>query len=163
MSDLLKKNLRFAHLLIFSEQPERSANSHSFVLRDLSKLFTVAHLIWAIWANERMSNERIHNPDGRQQGNHMASVGWWKGQFHEIFWVFFLHETNLQYLGPLLTLISRACQPTLNTGIVGFCNLSSIGFLNPTPICPASVLVLFFSGNDTERRTRPSWIFRSNL
>ena len=61
-----KKNKQFPHLswatwancsqlLIFHERPERFAHSHSFVLNDLSELLRVAHLIWAIWANEQMS------------------------------------------------------------------------------------------------------------
>ena len=42
-------------LLISSERPERFAHGRSFVLSDLSESLTVAHLIWAKWANERMS------------------------------------------------------------------------------------------------------------
>ena len=74
----------FAHLLwatwancsqslIYHEQPDRFANSRSFVLSlltDLSKALTVDHLIWAIWANrsqlliwsersKQMSNEQM--------------------------------------------------------------------------------------------------------
>ena len=53
--------------LIYHEQPDRIALltwatwainiycNHSFVLSNLSKWLTVTHLIWAIWANERMS------------------------------------------------------------------------------------------------------------
>ena len=35
----------------------------SFVLRDLNDSLTVAHLSWAVWGNEGMSDERILNPD----------------------------------------------------------------------------------------------------
>ena len=45
--------------LISSEQPERFTHGRSFVLSDLSESLTVAHLIWAKWANEWMSNERM--------------------------------------------------------------------------------------------------------
>ena len=41
--------------LFWYEQPEQFAHSHSFVLSDMSKSLTVAHLIWAIWVNEQMS------------------------------------------------------------------------------------------------------------
>ena len=51
------------HELICHEQPERFAHSRSFVLSDLRESLTVAHLIWAIWANERWANERIPSPD----------------------------------------------------------------------------------------------------
>ena len=80
MSDLLRKKEQFTHLLIFHERPEqiahsssfvmsdlsnwltiarpeRFAHSCSFVLSDLSESLTVAHMIWAIWANDRMSNK----------------------------------------------------------------------------------------------------------
>ena len=60
-----QKNERFDHSLIYHEQPEQIAQSHSFVMSDLSEFahsrsfvlsdlsesLTVAHLIWAIWAN----------------------------------------------------------------------------------------------------------------
>ena len=45
--------------LISSERPERFAHGRSFVLSDLSESLTVAHLIWAKWVNEQMSNEQI--------------------------------------------------------------------------------------------------------
>ena len=45
--------------LISSERPERFAHDRSFVLSDLSESLTVAHLIWAKWANEQMSDERM--------------------------------------------------------------------------------------------------------
>ena len=48
--------MRIAHLLIYSERPERIAQGRSFVLRDLSKWFTVAH--W-FERNEQMSDERM--------------------------------------------------------------------------------------------------------
>ena len=38
-----QKNERFAHLLIFSEQPERFAHGHSFLVSDLSDSHMVAH------------------------------------------------------------------------------------------------------------------------
>ena len=41
--------------LFWHERPERLTYNHSFVLSNLSKWLTVTHLIWAIWANERMS------------------------------------------------------------------------------------------------------------
>ena len=56
-----QKNERFAHLIIYHEQPERIAHSCSW--SDLSELLTVAHLIWA---NERWSNEWIPNPIGAE-------------------------------------------------------------------------------------------------
>ena len=43
--------------LISSERPEQFAHGCSFVLSDLSESLTVPHLIWAKWANERMSDE----------------------------------------------------------------------------------------------------------
>ena len=43
--------------LICHERPERLAHSCSFDMSNLSYLLTVAHLIWAIWAIERISNE----------------------------------------------------------------------------------------------------------
>ena len=66
-----QKNERFDHSLIYHKQPEQIAQSHSFVMSDLSEFahsrsfvlsdlsesLTVAHLIWAIWANEQMSDE----------------------------------------------------------------------------------------------------------
>ena len=48
-----------AHSLIFSERPERIAYSRSFVLSDLSESLTVAHLIWAKWANERIPSPAL--------------------------------------------------------------------------------------------------------
>ena len=48
--------------LYFHERPGRFAHSRSLVLSDLSEWLTVAHFIWAIWANEQMSDERIPNP-----------------------------------------------------------------------------------------------------
>ena len=51
-----------SQLLLSSERPERYAHGRSFVLSDLSKSLTVAHLIWAKWANERWANERIPSP-----------------------------------------------------------------------------------------------------
>ena len=90
ISNLLRKNKRFAHslnyhewawvncslLIICHERPERFTPSRSFDMSDLSDLLTVAHLSWAIWANhsqsliwfeqsERMSewaNEQIPKP-----------------------------------------------------------------------------------------------------
>ena len=47
--------------LIFGERPERFASSRSFVLSDLSESLTFAHLSWAIWANEWMSDKRMSN------------------------------------------------------------------------------------------------------
>ena len=44
---------------ICHKRPERFAHSCSFVVSDLSKLLTVANLIWV---NERWGNERIPNP-----------------------------------------------------------------------------------------------------
>ena len=66
-----QKNERFAHLswvtwvnrsqlLICNERPERFDHSHSFVLSGLIEWLTDAHLIWAIWANEPMSDERMN-------------------------------------------------------------------------------------------------------
>ena len=52
MSNSLRKNEQFAHLVIYHE---RFAHSHSFVMSDLSESLTVAHLTWGIWANEQMS------------------------------------------------------------------------------------------------------------
>ena len=52
----LERPERFAHGFISSERPERFANGSSFVLCDLSKSLTVAHLIWA---NEQMSDEQM--------------------------------------------------------------------------------------------------------
>ena len=49
--------------LFWYERPERITHSRSFVLSDLSEALTVAHLIWAIWANKRRANERIPNPE----------------------------------------------------------------------------------------------------
>ena len=43
------------HSLICHEQPEQFAQSCSFDVGDLSDLLTVFLLIWAIFANERMS------------------------------------------------------------------------------------------------------------
>ena len=43
--------------LICHERPERFAHRRSFVGSDQRESFTVAHLIWAIWANEQMSDE----------------------------------------------------------------------------------------------------------
>ena len=45
--------------LISSEQPEQFAQNRSFPLSDLSYSLTVAHLSWAIWANEWMSDEQM--------------------------------------------------------------------------------------------------------
>ena len=52
--------------LIFGERPERFAHitqkfahGRSFVLSDMSESLIVAHLIWAKWANEWMSDERM--------------------------------------------------------------------------------------------------------
>ena len=47
---------RVAHSLIYHERPERIAHGRSFYLSDLSEW---AHERWAIWVNERMSNERM--------------------------------------------------------------------------------------------------------
>ena len=44
------KKERFAHLLIFGEQPERFAHGHSFLVSDLSESLMVAHFWWATWA-----------------------------------------------------------------------------------------------------------------
>ena len=52
----LERPERFAHGFISSERPERFAHGSSFVLSDLSKSLTVAHLIWA---NEQMSDEQM--------------------------------------------------------------------------------------------------------
>ena len=77
MSNLLKKNKRFAHLLFYHERPEQIAHSWaifsqllicheqpeqfphscSFVLRDLSKSLKVAFYNEHFWANERWANE----------------------------------------------------------------------------------------------------------
>ena len=64
MSNSLKKE-QFAHSLFYHERPEQIANgcsfvvAHdcSFVLSDLSKSLTVAHLTSANWVNERMINQ----------------------------------------------------------------------------------------------------------
>ena len=48
-----------SNLLIYHEQPEQIAHGRSFVVSDLRDLLTVAHLIWAILANERMSDEQM--------------------------------------------------------------------------------------------------------
>ena len=50
MSDSLKKNERFTHLLIFGERPERFAHDRSFPLSDLSESLMVAHFWWVTWA-----------------------------------------------------------------------------------------------------------------
>ena len=69
ISNLLRKNKRFAHslnyhewawvncslLIICHERPERFTPSRSFDMSDLSDLLTVAHLSWAIWANHSQS------------------------------------------------------------------------------------------------------------
>ena len=55
LSDSLRKNKQFAHLLIYHEQPERITHGRLFVMSDLSDLLTVAHLSWAIWANRSQS------------------------------------------------------------------------------------------------------------
>ena len=49
----------FSQLLICHERPELFAHSRSFVLSDLRKSLTVAHLVWAIWANEQMRGEQM--------------------------------------------------------------------------------------------------------
>ena len=59
MSNSLKKNERFTHSLIFGERNEWFAHGRSFVLSNLSESLTVAHLIWAKWANEWMNDERM--------------------------------------------------------------------------------------------------------
>ena len=48
--------------LICYERSEQSAHSCSFVLSNMNKSLTVAHLIWAIWVNERWVNEQIPYP-----------------------------------------------------------------------------------------------------
>ena len=48
---------RIAYSLIYNEQPERITHGCSFVLSNLSESLTVAHLIWAKWMSERMSDE----------------------------------------------------------------------------------------------------------
>ena len=48
MSDLQKKNKRFAHSLIYGERPEPK---RSFLVSDLSDSLTFAHLSWATWGN----------------------------------------------------------------------------------------------------------------
>ena len=47
---------------MYHERPERIAHSRSFVLIDLSESLTVAHLIWGVWAKER-----IPSPDSMRQ------------------------------------------------------------------------------------------------
>ena len=57
-SNLLIRSFIMSNLtesLFWHERPERLTYNHSFVLSNLSKWLTVTHLIWAIWANERMS------------------------------------------------------------------------------------------------------------
>ena len=49
---------RVAHSLIYHERPERIAHGRSFYLSDLSEW---AHERWAIWVNERMSDEQMSN------------------------------------------------------------------------------------------------------
>ena len=50
----------------------------------------------------------------------------------------------LQYTGiDQLTLIHVACQLIDYTGLVGRFNPTTVGFLNPTPRCPALGIVLF--------------------
>ena len=58
MSDLLICSFKMGNLsesLFWHERPERFAHSPSLILSNLSESLTVAHLIWAIWANERKS------------------------------------------------------------------------------------------------------------
>ena len=62
--------------LISSERPDWFAHGCSFILSDLSEMLTVAHLIWAKWATERMSdwaneqwaNELIPSPVWKSAG-----------------------------------------------------------------------------------------------
>ena len=44
MINLLRKNERFAHFLIYHERPERIAHGHTFVMSGLSDSLTVALL-----------------------------------------------------------------------------------------------------------------------
>ena len=44
MSNLLRKNDRFAHLLIYHERPERIAHGHTFVMSGLSDSLTITLL-----------------------------------------------------------------------------------------------------------------------
>ena len=48
--------------LICPERPEGNAHICSFVMSDLSDSLTVAHLSWAIWANDRIPNPDSHAP-----------------------------------------------------------------------------------------------------
>ena len=66
MSNSLKKNKRFAHLLIFGELPERFAHGRSFLVSDLSNLLTLlifgewperfAHIAPQKWGNEQIAH-----------------------------------------------------------------------------------------------------------
>ena len=67
IAHFLNNKMQFAHLswgtwanhsrsLICHEWPERIAHGRSFVLSDLSKSLTVAHLIWAKWAMSKLAN-----------------------------------------------------------------------------------------------------------
>ena len=58
MSNSLKKNEWFAHLLIFGEQPELFAHSRSFLVGKLSDLRTVSHFWWAIHSQLLFCHER---------------------------------------------------------------------------------------------------------
>ena len=49
-------------LLIWFDWNEQFAHGRSFVLSVLSESLTVAHLIWAKWANEQWVNEEITSP-----------------------------------------------------------------------------------------------------
>ena len=81
LTSLIKKE-GTSESLVWHERPERFPHSHSFVLSDLSESLTVAQLIWAIWANERMSKfpaldveDLIRRPKGSQETPYSANFG----------------------------------------------------------------------------------------
>ena len=59
---ICSKSVRFAHSLIFGESPGRFAHDRSFLLSDLSKLLTVAHLSWVTWAIRSLRSEGMSKP-----------------------------------------------------------------------------------------------------
>ena len=56
---IAQKNEQFAPSLIFGKQPEWFTQVRSFLVSDQIKSLTVAHLIWAMWGNEWMSDEQM--------------------------------------------------------------------------------------------------------
>ena len=75
-----------SNLLIFGERPERFANSRSFVLSNLSESLTFAHLSWAIWANEWMSDKRMSEFPTLQ--NIISMVKYVVGESHGFKWYY---------------------------------------------------------------------------